>query len=1057
MMIRQRLSGVAALTGLVGLLAGLPAVLLALGWGSLPASLDGWLLLLTSPDDGHLVVLILTATAWLVWLLLAGMIITEVLAAARLTRRPRLRRGLRWGQLPIRKMVAAAALLFVAVPSVAAPASAAPALGHTATHTVASQVRAHTAPAVSPKADASAASETHTVVAGDTLWGIAEARWGAGDRYPLIVAANPTLFPSGAATPLQIGWVLTLPAAPTDLPGTLTVQPGDTLSGLAERYLGDADQWRAIFDASTGLPQPDGRQLTNPDLILPGWHLQLPSSPGTAGQPTTAPADDPAPASPTPVPPTAGPSSPAGTNGTATPAAAATAPAPAPSAAASVPGAPTASTDATPVTAAPAPWLLAGLTGAGAVLSAGLLRVLQQRRRAQRAARRPGRTISVPGPDVAPVERTVLHQASAATPTLHDLDQALRSLATAGTGRLVPRLRAVEVAADVLRVHLATPATLVAPWVADDEAGLVWRLDRTMLLPTVSLRPAWPQLVTIGQGDDGSLWLVNLEELGRIRLCGQPEFAGDLVRYLAAEIAVNPWAAHVTLDCVGVAPEAALLDPARIRYRPADAAGEVAGETVTGSVATVDRCTAMDVDAPTGRAGDVGDDTWPSRIVMIDASLIDPTLEQLLALIGHQPGHTGTSVVLDGDQPGGTDDEAVEVVVSADGRVTIAALGLDLIAVGLTPDEAQGCAQLLTIADQDDTSMPPATGDGWQASCDNAGALRADLVLPRNTPTEQIGEPVTSMLPAPDADLVAVAATTVADLAQLAPLVPATVRRQVEAADPTLDADLAVWRAGTGPRLRLLGPVEARVGATGKPAAAAKRKAFFTEILAFLALHPNGVTTDQLADALGTEPAHVRVHVSKVRTWLGTDPSTGEPYLPEATKSPAGLARGLGLYQTVGVLVDVDLFRRLRSRGQARGGSDGETDLRTALELVRGEPFTGLRPAGWSWLAEGERVDQHMVCAIVDVAHTVTIANLHAGDLTAARQAAEIAHRAAPAEDTPVLDLAAVAAAEGHLHEADRVTAQVTNRLDTDHTPQDLPERTAAVLAQAGWRKTSVA
>ena len=224
-------------------------------------------------------------------------------------------------------------------------------------------------------------------------------------------------------------------------------------------------------------------------------------------------------------------------------------------------------------------------------------------------------------------------------------------------------------------------------------------------------------------------------------------------------------------------------------------------------------------------------------------------------------------------------------------------------------------------------------------------------------------------------------------------------------------------------------------------------------MLAFLALHPEGVTIDQVVDAFGSDATQMRVHLSKVRSWLGVDPTTGGNYLPDATKSPAGIARGMGIYQLVGVLADIDLFRRLRARGQARG-PEGLVDLSAALEFVSGEPFTGQRGRGWAWLADGIRIDQHMVCAVVDVAHTVTSAALHSGDLELARTATETALLAAPFEDTPRLDLAAVIAAEGDRQAAERILRDdVSNRADDGDAPDDLPERTAELVASAPWLK----
>jgi uncharacterized protein YidB (DUF937 family) len=49
-----------------------------------------------------------------------------------------------------------------------------------------------------------------------------------------------------------------------------TVAPGDSLSKIAKRYYGDANQWRRIFDANRD-------QISNPDLIQPGQKLKIPS------------------------------------------------------------------------------------------------------------------------------------------------------------------------------------------------------------------------------------------------------------------------------------------------------------------------------------------------------------------------------------------------------------------------------------------------------------------------------------------------------------------------------------------------------------------------------------------------------------------------------------------------------------------------------------------------------------------------------------------------------------------------------------------------------------
>ena len=59
-------------------------------------------------------------------------------------------------------------------------------------------------------------------------------------------------------------------AEPAATSRTYTVVSGDSLSKIAQREYGDAQQWRKIYDANRD-------QISNPDLIHPGQVLKIPS------------------------------------------------------------------------------------------------------------------------------------------------------------------------------------------------------------------------------------------------------------------------------------------------------------------------------------------------------------------------------------------------------------------------------------------------------------------------------------------------------------------------------------------------------------------------------------------------------------------------------------------------------------------------------------------------------------------------------------------------------------------------------------------------------------
>lgn len=73
------------------------------------------------------------------------------------------------------------------------------------------------------------------------------------------------------------------------------VQPRDTLWGIAEKHLHDPFRWPEIYELNKDKIQPDGRVLTDPDVIHPDWRLEMP--PDAVGlddpepPPDTAPQD----------------------------------------------------------------------------------------------------------------------------------------------------------------------------------------------------------------------------------------------------------------------------------------------------------------------------------------------------------------------------------------------------------------------------------------------------------------------------------------------------------------------------------------------------------------------------------------------------------------------------------------------------------------------------------------------------------------------------------------------------------------------------------------------
>ena len=993
-----RLRGLVALLGLAAIVIGMPALLIAaapIGAVSITWTPDGIWQALATPDNGTIALALFKLVGWIAWAILTAAVLLELVALIRRTPVPKLP-GLAVPQLVARRLVATAAVLFIATSTAS--------VGNLAT---------------APVAQAAGAPQ-----------------------QPVPAHAMPA-HPQPAEVHEKAA-----------KPRTYTVKKGDTLSEIALEQTGHARNYPKLFRASTHTVQPGGRHLTDPDEIDIGWKITIPAQhakhPNPTGDRLTKAAETPASRQVT----TPAQERPPGTSDPqpSTPASTQTAPAPA----WPTPSATGKSTDHVSASSDAPPWLLTGLAGAGALLAGGLWLVLARRREAQFRSRRPGRMIAPPPAATIPVEKTLIREGSVTGATVLFIDEVLRRTTAALTnaGQPVPVLMGVDAHTEHLTLRLAGPADLPAVWAClDGDARQIWRIPADADLDQAGPlnpdgAPPWPQLVTIGRDKAG--WrLVNLEAVGVATLTGNPGNCADLARYLVSELAVSPWARDVQVDCLAVCPEMPDLAPDRVHYHDDP---DVIPERVRTAVETADRLTRVHpTTLETARITHADEDLWHSRI-LLSAVADAEHLGVLTRLVTDQKGRTGTAVILlDPDQP----PTGVEIRLTEKGRVQVPALGLDLVANGLTADEARGCIALINAGrNLDDIDMPVTDdpdGEEWEQFCNQVGAIRPDKTIPRDSDDPE----ATSVLPEPDRVYVTETANTAEDLAELAPKIPVEVAEQIEAADPTLDADLADWWADSciRPRLRVLGPIKVRIGPGGSAKAATNRKPACNNAVTYLSTRPHGATTQEIADALTITDDRVRQDMSIVRAWLGDNPRTGREFLPGATKHPLAIERGVGLYLIEDLLCDADLYKRLRLRGEARG-PDGINDLRTALRLVNGAPYDGLRTRGTVWLASNP-VDHDLLCSIIDTAHIVSTIAIQTDDLQGARAAAELAALIAPRDTNLQMDLAKIAEKYGEEAKAAAITRDVFGWRDAAGDQFDVSPRNDAMLRAYRWNRSS--
>ncbi|MEU4595095.1 BTAD domain-containing putative transcriptional regulator [Micromonospora aurantiaca (nom. illeg.)] len=259
----RRLAGLALL---VLLTAGVPYALIRyVGW-PLPRQVPAWqdvATALTSPLTDTILGNTLVGLLWVAWAAFIWSLVAEVAEAVTGIRLPQPR-----AIAPARGL---AALLIAAITGsvLATAAQAAPAL---------------TPPAIATGHDA-------TVTAAATATGGPDAPL----AEPAVRDRTLTTEADRPAMRLAAGQI-TLVAAGDNY--TCTVRHGDTLSEIAEDWLGDANRWPEIWALNRGTHfDTVGGTFSNPHLIYPGWTLELPEDavPPAAARPTP-PADPPPPA-----------------------------------------------------------------------------------------------------------------------------------------------------------------------------------------------------------------------------------------------------------------------------------------------------------------------------------------------------------------------------------------------------------------------------------------------------------------------------------------------------------------------------------------------------------------------------------------------------------------------------------------------------------------------------------------------------------------------------------------------------------------------------------------
>ncbi|MGE0139373.1 MAG: BTAD domain-containing putative transcriptional regulator [Ilumatobacteraceae bacterium] len=1021
--LRSVTRGLLSLAALVVLLVAVPAALAR--WGQLPGLPDGdwWDRLSDTAVSDRTVFVALTLAAWAAWAVFATSVVVEMSAALRGIQAPRLaiagpiQRTARGLIVGVMLLVSVAHNTPGAFASTGDARAGHPLPARTDATTVVVDLPASprsppdafappptTDPTVTSAPDAPTQPAGAVVVVrhGDSPWELADTYLGTGLRWRELWDLNRGVpQPDGRAwTDPQLivpGWELRLPADASVASDSPTTQPppdhvstvhvverGDTLSGLAAHYLGDASHYRDIFDANTDRVQPDGRRLTDPNLIVVGWELTIPTAaPPTTDPTTTVPpaAADPTTSDTAPPDASAGelpPPSPPEVE--AIPPAATAPPSPPSSSAPTTPttvAAPTTTAPASPVSTATrkeddssAP-LLAGLGGA-VVLATGL--AVQFRRLRRRRGVRGARHAATPP---SPIESVALTAAD--VPLVRWAGQRIANMmATLDRRLLAGRPLAIELSESAgIEVLWDAPqeAPTPAQWSAAD-GGWAWRLvyDPEEDVPADDLPATIPALVTIGRREDRQL-LIDLEAFGTIAVSGQSSHSTAFARSIALELATNNDLADAYVITSGLA----LPDAIAPRYRltGAESAGAALAQ-LAHARESVDTLLGHERSPDTFAARTGTSTPIEVTVVVADAGAADDIANRDLADIA--PPRRGVAIVVTGDRA----TARARVVIDDTGRsARLEPLGIDFTPVGITDNAADALeaavASLATLPDNDEfradqTAAPSVAAHGNGTRQDHDATGQPDSSPPSPSTTNGDGVP---------ADAIAMESATTG----LSSGDAVGTDTNGQSTDGRL-FDVQQDPRGDERSGRLLVRVLGVPRVEGRPDIG-RREVILT---ALLACRGGKLASSAVQDALwGGRPIEAKTmwnFVAATRRALGTFPD-GTAVMPAADRSRGTLRLDRRVTTDVALLHDaVDQADQLSS-------SEAIALLRDALSLVEGPPFDA---AGCDWAHRDQDVAEATTLIERSVERLVALA-LDAGDIGAARDAISRGLRGLPGDE----------------------------------------------------------